>query len=70
MQSINSKVITMIKIEVIEGLDYPVTLEQYTKLKFKVTYGKQVRKGLQFAAAMDTFTGCVKHSAKCSGSIK
>lgn len=55
-------------IEVSEGLDHAVKLEQKTQNTFNVTYGGNVmcERG-SYTRAMQEFSECVAHSANCMG---
>lgn len=54
-------------IEVTEGLDTPVKLEQTSKHLYTVTYGLQVTEKLDYFEAMQELTNCVGHSMECVG---
>lgn len=56
-------------IELKEGLDYPVKLEQKANKLFRVTYGKQVKDGLNYMKAAEEFGLCVFHSLSCAGTL-
>jgi hypothetical protein len=50
-------------------LAFPVTLEQSPRGLFRVTYGKQVREGLDYSAAAKEFGLCVFHALACDGKL-
>jgi hypothetical protein len=54
----------------VTDLDYPVKLEQTGLDRFTVTYGLQVRAGLDYAEAAKEYGKCILHSATCAGRIK
>ena len=54
-------------IEVTEGLDTPVKLEQTSKKLYTVTYGQQVTEKLDYFEAMKELQDCVAHSMECAG---
>lgn len=54
-------------IEVKEGLDTLVKLEQTSKRLYTVTYGQQVTEKLDYFEAMQELQGCVGHSLECAG---
>lgn len=53
-------------IEVTEGLDTPVKLEQTSKNLYTVTYGLQITEKLDYFEAMRELTECVGHSLECA----
>jgi hypothetical protein len=56
-------------IELTEGLDFPVKLEQAASGQFRVTYGKQVKSRLEYSDAVREFGACVFHSLACAGKL-
>lgn len=56
-------------LEIKEGIDTSVKLEQRTDGKFRVIYGKQVEDNLGYYAAAGEFSLCVFHSLACAGKI-
>lgn len=48
-------------------LAFPIALDQTGRDKFTVTYGKQVRAGLDYAQAAHEFGLCVMHALACDG---
>jgi len=53
---------------------YPVKLEQHegpiaSSPRFRVTYGKQVRDDLNYAAAAREVGYCLMHQAGCAGTL-
>lgn len=51
----------------ITHLAFPITLTQTGKDSFTVTYGRQVKKGLNYSEAAHEFGCCVMHAAACEG---
>lgn len=50
-------------------LAFPVTVEQNSRGLFRVTYGQQVKDGLNYAAAASEFGLCVFHALACDGKL-
>ena len=53
----------------IENGKYPIILEQYERAtqRFKVTYGLQIKRNLDYAAAAEEFGLCYFHMLACEG---
>lgn len=50
---------------------YPVTVEQYGATKrFRVTYGQQITRGLDYEGAAREYGLCVFHALACAGRIE
>jgi hypothetical protein len=56
-------------IEIKDGVDTPVKLEQAATGQFRVTYGKQVKTRLGYFDAVREFGACVFHSLACAGKL-
>jgi len=54
-------------IEVKEGIDTPVKLEQTSGYAYKVVYGLDIVEGLLFHEAIERLGDCVRHSRECAG---
>lgn len=50
-------------------LAFPVTVEQNSRGAFRVTYGQQIKTGLDYAEAADEFGKCVFHALACDGAL-
>lgn len=47
----------------------PVTLEQHTNGRFRVTYGSEVEDNLNYADAAHIYVECLFHSLICAGAF-
>ena len=56
-------------IDLKDGLDYPVKLEQAASGKFRVTYGLQIKSDLKYREACLEFGSCVFHSLDSLGKL-
>ena len=56
----------------VENGKYPIILEQYERAtqRFKVTYGLQIKRHLDYAAAAEEFGLCYFHMLACEGKIE
>ena len=51
------------------GLAFPVKLEQTGIDRFTVTYGKQIKRGLNYGQAASEYGGCIMHALACDGRL-
>lgn len=54
----------------LEGMPFSVAIHQVGHLRFRITYGKQVMDGLNYAEAAREFGLCVFHALACEGLLK
>jgi hypothetical protein len=53
-----------------DNFAFPIKLEQNRKtLKFKVTYGLQIKDGLSYEKAALELGACIMHAAACNGKL-
>lgn len=50
--------------------DIPVTLEQRSNGRFRVTYGCEIRDNLDYADAARIYGECLFHSLTCAGALE
>lgn len=53
----------------LDTLAFPIKVEQDSKRKFTVTYGKQIKKNLTYTEAAHEFGECVFHALACDGKL-
>jgi hypothetical protein len=51
------------------GFGWPIKVEQSAKGAFRVTYGKQVKANLDYAAAAHELGECIFHALACEGNL-